>query len=118
MKRAILSTVVLLVFLVAGAVVLSGPALAAEPKPIVVQALFVQNARAVVFGQGTLTLKGVSPMTVFFSDRCASPGTTTQRMSSCRSGMRGKTASSRILPTRPCPCTKKAGSSLWMWWSN
>ena len=69
MKRAILSTVVLLVFLVAGAVVLSGPALAAEPKPIVVQALFVQNARAVVFDQGTLTLKGVSPMTVFFSDR-------------------------------------------------
>ena len=33
------------------------------------QFLFVQNARAVVFDKGTVTLKGVSPMTVFFSDR-------------------------------------------------
>jgi hypothetical protein len=41
----------------------------AEPKPLIIPVLFVQNAEAVVFGQGTLTLKGVSPMTVFFSDR-------------------------------------------------
>ncbi|MGA9538400.1 MAG: SHOCT domain-containing protein, partial [Desulfobacterales bacterium] len=41
----------------------------AEPKPLIVPVLFVQNAEAVVFGQGTLTLKGISPMTVFFSDR-------------------------------------------------
>ena len=44
-------------------------AAAAEPKPLIVPVLFVQNAEAVVFGQGTLTLKGISPMTVFFSDR-------------------------------------------------
>ena len=46
-----------------------GIAVAAEPKPLIIQVLFVQNAEAVVFGKGTLTLKGVSPMTVFFSDR-------------------------------------------------
>jgi hypothetical protein len=46
-----------------------GTAVAAEPKPLIIQVLFVQNAEAVVFGKGTLTLKGVSPMTVFFSDR-------------------------------------------------
>jgi len=40
-----------------------------EPKPLIVPVLFVQNAEAVVFGQGTFTLKGISPMTVFFSDR-------------------------------------------------
>jgi hypothetical protein len=69
MKRYLLRTAVLLALMVAGTAVLPGAAQAAEPKPIMVQVLFVQNARAVVFDQGTLTLKGVSPMTVFFSDR-------------------------------------------------
>jgi hypothetical protein len=46
-----------------------GTAVSAEPKPLIVNVLFVQNAEAVVFGNGTLTLKDVSPMTVFFSDR-------------------------------------------------
>jgi hypothetical protein len=46
----------------------AGPA-AAEQKPLIVQVLFVQNAKAVVFDKGTLTLKGVSPMTIYFSDR-------------------------------------------------
>jgi len=46
-----------------------GTSVSAEPKPIIVQVLFVQNAEAVVFDKGTLTLKNVSPMTVFFSDR-------------------------------------------------
>ena len=41
----------------------------AEPKPLIVPVLFVQNAEAVIFGKGTLTLENVSPMTVFFSDR-------------------------------------------------
>jgi hypothetical protein len=44
-------------------------AASSEPKPLIVPVLFVQNAEAVVFGQVTLTLKGISPMTVFFSDR-------------------------------------------------
>jgi hypothetical protein len=46
----------------------AGPA-AAEQKPLIVQVLFVQNAKGVVFDKGTLTLKGVSPMTIYFSDR-------------------------------------------------
>jgi hypothetical protein len=53
----------------AGTVVPAGVALAAEHKPIMVQVLFVQNAKAIAFGQRTPTPKGVSPMTVFFSDR-------------------------------------------------
>jgi hypothetical protein len=55
--------------LVAGTVVPAGVALADGHKPIMLQVLFVQNAKAVAFGQRTLTLKGVSLMTVFFSDR-------------------------------------------------
>jgi hypothetical protein len=43
--------------------------LAAEQKTQTVQLLFVQNAKAMVFDKGTITLKGVSPTTLFFSDR-------------------------------------------------
>ena len=52
--------------------VISGVGLAAEApgkKPLIVPVLFVQNASAVTFDKNTLTLKGVSPMTIFFSDR-------------------------------------------------
>ena len=42
----------------------------AQPKPDTqMELLFVQNAAAVVFENGTLTLKGVSPSVIFFSDR-------------------------------------------------
>ena len=42
----------------------------AQPKPnTTVELLFVQNAAGVVVENGTLTLKGVSPAVVFFSDR-------------------------------------------------
>jgi hypothetical protein len=41
----------------------------ASDMPLMIPVLFVQNAKAVVFDKGTLTLIGVSPMTVFFSDR-------------------------------------------------
>jgi hypothetical protein len=54
--------------LIAVLALVAGPA-AAEQKPLIVQVLFVQNAKAVVFDKGTLTLKGVSPMTIYFSDR-------------------------------------------------
>jgi hypothetical protein len=50
---------------------LSSAVLAAEPEPLIVPVLFVQNARAVIFGGGMLTLKGISPTTIFFSDRPA-----------------------------------------------
>jgi hypothetical protein len=33
------------------------------------QFLFVQNAKGMIFEKGTITLKGVSPATLFFSDR-------------------------------------------------
>jgi hypothetical protein len=69
MKRYLLRTTVLMVVLMAFMALLTGAAVAAEQKPLMVQVLFVQNARAVVFDKGTVTLKGVSPMTVFFSDR-------------------------------------------------
>ena len=69
MKRYILKTAVLMVVLVAWMAVLPSGVMAAEQKPVMVQALFVQNAKAVVFDKGTVTLKGVSPMTIFFSDR-------------------------------------------------
>ncbi|MGK7897088.1 MAG: glycine zipper family protein [Xenococcus sp. (in: cyanobacteria)] len=42
----------------------------AQPNPATqVELLFVQNAEAVVFADSTLTLKGVSPSVIFFSDR-------------------------------------------------
>ena len=69
MKRYILTTKILVALVAAFMTAQSGTAAAAEPKPIIVQVLFVQNAEAVVFDKGTLTLKNVSPMTVFFSDR-------------------------------------------------
>jgi len=69
MKRNIFNTGVLAIVMAACISVLAGGAVAAEQKPIMVQLLFVQNAKAVVFDKGTLTLKGVSPMTLFFSDR-------------------------------------------------
>ena len=69
MKRNIFNTGVLVVVLLGWIAALASGAVAAEQKPIMVQLLFVQNAKAVVFDKGTLTLKGVSPMTLFFSDR-------------------------------------------------
>jgi hypothetical protein len=62
---AVVASMLLLAFMAAEPVT----AASSEPKPLIVPVLFVQNAEAVVFGQGTLTLKGVSPMTVFFADR-------------------------------------------------
>ncbi len=41
----------------------------AEPNPTTPELLFVQSASGVVFEGKTLTLKGVSPAVVFFSDR-------------------------------------------------
>jgi hypothetical protein len=56
-------------FLSGSAVVADAPAQLKKPK--VVELLFVQNARAVEMDEakGTLTLKDVSPTTLFFSDR-------------------------------------------------
>jgi len=68
LSRVTILTAVLVVW----AVLVPGAGLAAEQKgkPVpVVQLLFVQNAKGVAFDKETLTLKGVSPTTIFFSDR-------------------------------------------------
>jgi hypothetical protein len=57
-------------FLAAGALA----ATAAPLKPSFAQAkegefLFVQNAKSMTYDKGRLTLKGISPVTVFFTDR-------------------------------------------------
>lgn len=46
-----------------------GESAAAEEPGTKLTILFVQNARSLTFQNGKLTLKGVSPATVFFSDR-------------------------------------------------
>jgi hypothetical protein len=69
MRRYLLRIVALVATPFLWIAVLSSPSLAAEQKPLIVQVLFVQNAKAVVFDKETVTLKGVSPMTLFFSDR-------------------------------------------------
>jgi hypothetical protein len=69
MRLYLLRTTALVAALFLWIAVLSSPTQAAEQKPLTVQVLFVQNAKAVVFDKGTVTLKGVSPMTIFFSDR-------------------------------------------------
>ena len=69
MRRYLLRTTALMAVLALWMAVLPARGMAAEQKPLIVQVLFVQNAKGVVFDKGTLTLKGVSPMTIYFSDR-------------------------------------------------
>lgn len=57
-------------FLAAGALVASAtPLKAALAQSKEGEFLFVQNARSMTYDKGKLTLLGVSPVTVFFSDR-------------------------------------------------
>ena len=60
-KQACLFTVFTLLILAAGA--------QAQEKTGGVDLLFVQNAKDVSLGEGTLTLKGIAPTTTFFTDR-------------------------------------------------
>ncbi len=65
--------------------------------------LFVQNAREVSFGEDRLTLRGVNPVTVMFSDR---PERIAGHMTTAHFVPfwgEGRTASSRTLPMRLCP---------------
>ena len=69
MKKRILVTVFpLAILLVAQIVLVAQPGLA-QQKEQMVQMLFVQSAKDVTFDGGKMTLKGVSPVTVMFSDR-------------------------------------------------
>ncbi|MGZ6225951.1 MAG: hypothetical protein ACXWMH_10665, partial [Syntrophales bacterium] len=69
MRKHFSGRVVLMVVLVVCVAVFANAGLAAAQKAQTVQLLFVQNARGVIFEKGTITLKGVSPTTLFFSDR-------------------------------------------------
>jgi len=46
-----------------------GPSKEVREAPKMADFLFVQNAKSIVYADGTLTLKGVNPATVMFSDR-------------------------------------------------
>lgn len=46
-----------------------GRADAADAGKSAAQVMYVQTAKAVAFADGTLTLKGVSPIAIFFADR-------------------------------------------------
>ena len=73
MKKDFLRTALLLALLIALAAAVPGaiPAASAKepPKTEKVQLLFVQNAQHAELNNGKLILKGVSPSTIFFSDR-------------------------------------------------
>ena len=67
-KRRELLTGLAAASLVAGVPIRSAAA-AADDEEKVVEFLFVQNARGVSLKDGSLTLKGVAPETLYFSDR-------------------------------------------------
>ena len=67
MKKSLLITAVLAMVIVAQMGLL--PAASQAQQEQMPQFLFVQNAKGVVFEKGTITLKGISPTTLFFSDR-------------------------------------------------
>ena len=67
MKKSFLITAVLAMAIVAQMGLLPGISQAQQDQ--MPQFLFVQNAKGVVFDKGTISLKGVSPATLFFSDR-------------------------------------------------
>ena len=67
-KRVLLVAISLTILLVAQVVLLPQPG-RAQQKEQMVQMLFVQSSKDVTFDGGKMTLKGVSPVTVMFSDR-------------------------------------------------
>jgi hypothetical protein len=73
MKKGFLKTTLLLTLLIALATALPGAVPGASnrepPKTEKVQMLFVQNAQHAELNNGKLILKGISPTTLFFSDR-------------------------------------------------
>jgi len=53
----------------AAEVTMSVPTEGSKEKPIMADWLFVQNSRSITYAAGKLTLKGVNPITVMFTDR-------------------------------------------------
>jgi hypothetical protein len=69
MKKRLLGTAILLTALLVAQLVLLPQLGRAQQNEQIVQMLFVQSAKDVTFDSGKMTLKGVSPATVMFSDR-------------------------------------------------
>lgn len=70
MRKGLWNYALLLAALITWAV-MPPPSAQAETKkkPVMVQMLFVQNAKSVTFAKGVLALSGIHPSTLFFSDR-------------------------------------------------
>jgi hypothetical protein len=68
MRRYMLKTIILLVVLIGWTAGLSGGAVAADTAKKA-DLLFVQNAKEVTVDGGKLTLRGVGPTVLFFTDR-------------------------------------------------
>lgn len=69
MAKALLPTIAAAILAAATLLTGAGPMVPAAAAEKTVQMLFVQSAESVEFGDGKMTMKGVSPATVFFSDR-------------------------------------------------
>jgi len=69
MSYTFIKKAAVIVTVLCGVALCSGIGMAAKQKAKTVQLLFVQNAKEVSFDNGKMTLKGISPATVFFSDR-------------------------------------------------
>ncbi len=69
MKRYLLSSVMLIVMSLVSLAFLFNAASAAEKKAETVDLLFVQNAKDIFGDEHSLTLKGIGPTVLFFSDR-------------------------------------------------
>ena len=67
MKKHVLEAALFVAVLMVWIVLLPEASLAQQGQ--MPQFLFVQNAKGMIFEKGTITLKGVSPTTLFFSDR-------------------------------------------------
>lgn len=75
---------------------------AKEAETIIADWLFVQNAKGITYADGMLTLKEVNPVTVMFTDRpVLAPEYMTIKRFIPLSGVKVKTAFSRILLTQP-----------------
>jgi len=69
MNKKILAHALVMVMIFTGMLIPNIAIKADDETPEEVTLLFVQTSRDVSFGKGTVTLKGVSPNTLFFSDR-------------------------------------------------
>ena len=66
------------------------------------ESMFVQTAQSIAGGDGMVTLRGVSPSTLYFSDR---PQRVVGHMKTPTSSISGAPATIASRPTRRTPCS-------------